>query len=320
MTDALVPVVNAEVLPLRQEEPSLESLGQSWLNFLDASPATVETYTKGVRQLFRYLREQGITRPVRDDLIAFKRSLSALKSTTVQTYMAATRKFFAWTEETGRYPNIAAHVKTGKVSRVFKRDYLTSSQSARLLSAVDRSTGKGLRDFAMLSLMLTTGLRTIEVVRANLEDLRTLGDDSVLYVQGKGRTDRTDYVRVEPHVEEALRAYLATRGEATGEAPLFASLSHHNAGERLTTRSVRRVVKARLAAVNLVSNRLTAHSLRHTAATLNLLEGGTTEETQQMLRHSNIATTLIYSHALERAKNESEHRVGKAIFSKLGQD
>ena len=65
----------------------------------------------------------------------------------------------------------------------------------------------------------------------------------------------------------------------------------------------------------LKSDRLTAHSLRHTTATLNLLNGGTPEETMQLLRHSNLNTTLIYSHTIERANNKSEERVAKAIFS-----
>ena len=82
----------------------------------------------------------------------------------------------------------------------------------------------------------------------------------------------------------------------------------------MTTRSVSRVAKDHLIEVGLESDRLTAHSLRHTAATLNLLNGATVEETQQLLGHANINTTLIYSHALERAKNNSEHRIAKAIF------
>ena len=82
----------------------------------------------------------------------------------------------------------------------------------------------------------------------------------------------------------------------------------------MTTRSISRVAKENLVAAGLESDRLTAHSLRHTAATLNLLNGGTVEETQQLLGHANIKTTLIYSHALERAKNESENRIAAAIF------
>jgi integrase/recombinase XerC len=82
----------------------------------------------------------------------------------------------------------------------------------------------------------------------------------------------------------------------------------------MTTRSISRIVKDRLIEAGFDSDRLTAHSLRHTAATLNLLNGGTVEETKQLLRHSNINTTLIYSHALERAKNDSENRIARAIF------
>ena len=62
------------------------------------------------------------------------------------------------------------------------------------------------------------------------------------------------------------------------------------------------------------SDRLTAHSLRHTAATLNLLAGGTLQETQQLLRHSSINTTTIYAHNLDRAQSKSEERIANAIF------
>jgi len=62
------------------------------------------------------------------------------------------------------------------------------------------------------------------------------------------------------------------------------------------------------------SDRLTAHSLRHTAGTLNLLNGGSLEDTQQLLRHSNINTTMIYLHHIDRAKNQSEERIAGALF------
>ena len=62
------------------------------------------------------------------------------------------------------------------------------------------------------------------------------------------------------------------------KAPLFGSIAHRNSGERMTTRSISRTAKERLIAVGLDSDRLTAHSLRHTAATLNLLNGGKAPE------------------------------------------
>ena len=82
----------------------------------------------------------------------------------------------------------------------------------------------------------------------------------------------------------------------------------------MTTRSISRIVKENMIRAGLKSDRLTAHSLRHTTATLNLLNGGTPEETMQLLWHSNLNTTLIYSHALERANNKSEERIAKIIW------
>lgn len=182
------------------------------------------------------------------------------------------------------------------------------------MGAIDRSTLKGLRDYAMLSVMVTTGLREISIVRADIGDIRTAGDAVALFYQGKGHEEKADYVKLAEPVEEAVRAYLKARGGADPKAPLFSSIANRNNGERMTTRSVSRVAKERLIAVGLESDRLTGHSMRHTAATLNLLNGGTVEETRQLLGHTNINTTLIYSHALERAKNNSEERIAKAIF------
>jgi integrase/recombinase XerC len=82
----------------------------------------------------------------------------------------------------------------------------------------------------------------------------------------------------------------------------------------LYTESISRIIKTHFRNVGMNSDRLTAHSLRHTAATLNLLNGGTLEETRQMMRHTSINTTMIYNHAIERAKNNSEKRTAFAIF------
>ncbi|OIL92423.1 integrase [Oenococcus oeni] len=111
-----------------------------------------------------------------------------------------------------------------------------------------------------------------------------------------------------------MRAYLKVRGSVEDAAPLFASTSNNNEGGRMTTRSISGIAKSALRRAGFDSSRLTAHSLRHTAATLNLLNGGSLEETQQLLRHRNLNTTMVYLHHLKRAKNQSEARIGNAIF------
>lgn len=292
-----------------------EEVFNSWTSFIDASPRTVETYSKALKQFFIYLQDKGIKKPQREDIVAYREYLSKdHKPTTVQSYLAAVKLFFQWTEQEKIYPNIAQRVKGAKLDTEHKKDYLTKKQVSKLLKAIDRSTLKGKRDYAMLSLMVTTGLRTVSIINANVEDIRAAGDATALYYKGKGHQEKATYVKLAEPVEEAIRDYLKARGRADGKEPLFTSTAHRNNGGRMTTRSISRVAKESLIDIGLDSDRLTAHSFRHTAATLNLLNGGTVEETQQLLDHKNINTTLIYSHALERAKNNSEKRIAKAIF------
>ena len=290
-------------------------LFERWTHFIDASPRTVETYTKSVKQFFLYLQDNGITRPQREDIIAYRTYLlQDHKPTTVQIYTESVKLFFQWLEQEGLYKNVALHVKGAKVDREHKKDALTTKQVQKLLTSIDRTCAAGKRDYAILSLMVTTGLRTVSIVEANVEDLRTADDHTVLFYLSKGHEEKSVYVKIAEPVEDAIRDYLKTRGKLDPKAPLFASAAHRNSGERMTTRSISRIVKERLADIGIDSDRLTAHSLRHSAATLNLRNGGTLEETQQLLGHKNVATTMIYIDELERSKNTSEERIAGVIF------
>lgn len=305
--------INKTELAISQEING--ELFNRWTSYIDASPKTVETYSKAIKQFFVYLTNNGIKCPQRDDILAYRDYLKVgHKATTVQSYLAAVKLFFQWTAQEGIYPNVADRVKGAKLDNRHKKDYLTTKQVNKLLEAIDRSTLKGKRDYALLSLMVTTGLRTISIINANIEDIRTVGDATALFYKGKGHDEKASYVELAEPVEAAIREYLAARGARSGAEPLFTSIANRNNGGRLTTRSISRIAKGSLINIDLNSDRLTAHSFRHTAATLNLLNGGTVEETQQLLDHANINTTLIYSHALERAKNKSEKRIAKAIF------
>jgi integrase/recombinase XerC len=92
-------------------------------------------------------------------------------------------------------------------------------------------------------------------------------------------------------------------------------LSNNSQGKRLSTRSISGIVKQRLKNAGFDSDRLTAHSLRHTAVTLSLIGGNTLQEVQQFARHENISTTQIYAHNLDRAKNRCEETISSSIFN-----
>lgn len=309
------------MLPQKQDAGNLQELQdisplfERFINFLDVSEKTQRTYSGALRQFSKFLEINGIRHPQREDVLSFRESLKVdHKAATVQIYIVAVRLFFRWTAQEGIYPNIADKLKGAKIEPGHKKDYLSSRQVRKILSCIDRQSAAGVRDYALLVLMVTTGLRTIEVSRADIQDMRTRGDSTVLYIQGKGRSERSEYVKVAGPAEDAIREYLKTRSDTKPDSPLFSSLSNKNREERLTTRSISRIVKQRLKNAGFDSDRLTAHSLRHTAATVNLLSGATLEETKQLLRHKSLNTTLIYDHELTREKNNSEQRISKAIF------
>lgn len=296
-------------------KPVTTSMMQDFINFIDAAPKTVETYTKAIKQFFRYLSFKGIDRPTREDVIAFREELKEEHAAaTVQNYMVAVRLFFSWANSRGLYPNVAENLKGAKISRGYKRDYLTSKQVKKVLSTIDTSTTQGLRDYAICSLMITAGLRDIEVRNLDIADMRTLGDFTVVYLLGKGRDEKAEYVKVVEPVENAIREYIKAAGLTNEKSPMFVSLSNNSKGSRMTTRSISRICKNALVTAGFDSSRLTAHSFRHTAVTLSLLGGKSLQETQQFARHSNINTTQIYAHNLDRAKNDCEETIAKAIF------
>lgn len=305
-------LAKASTLPA---DKGLTEAFKDYAAFLDAAPRTVQTYTGNIKQFIKWTAENGIAQPTRKDIIAYRDELKArYKPTTVQSYITALRLFFQWTAHAGIYPNIAEHIKGAKLEGGHKKDYLNASQMQDILERIDTKTAKGKRDYSIIAIMVTGGLRDIEVSRANIEDLKQLGGQTVLYLQGKGKDERTDYIKIVPEVERSLREYLRTRQKAKGKQPLFSSLSNNSKGQRLSAKSISSIVKQRLIEAGYNSDRLTAHSLRHTAVTLSLLGGLPLEEVQQFARHKSISTTQIYAHNLERAKNRSEDTIAGSIF------
>ena len=308
--------INNEIRIRTLEESNKQVVINEFIKFLDVSNNTVKTYQKSLRRLFNYLANNGVANPNRENIINFKRELESKgrKPSTIALYLAAARSFFAWTEQSGIYPNITIGVKAPKIDRGHKKDYFAASQIKRILNRIDRTDIEGMRNYAVMALMTTGGLRTIEITRADISDLRVVGGVPVLYIQGKGRTDKTEFIKLTPKVEGAIKAYLKVRGEVEAQAPLFSSVSKRNRGARLSTRTIRGLCKNAMIEAGFNSSRLTAHSLRHTAVTLALLVGQDLAEVQHFARHHNISTTQIYAHNIDRMNSLCEAVISNAIF------
>lgn len=279
---------------------------------LDASDKTRATYTRNLRPWRAFLESEGIgeTEATRETVLAYRAHLqdSGKSAATVNAYLCAVRAFYSWLESRRIYPNIAAGVKGQKRNANSPKDALTREQAAELLNEKPE-TLEGLRNFAIVNLMLRRGLRTVEVTRADIGDLRQVNGEAVLYVQGKGYADKGDFVILNDACLRPIYAYLEARGVSDDRAPLFASIGNRNRGGRMTTRTVSRIVKDAMRRAGISSARLTAHSLRHTAVTFALLGGATVQEAQAMARHASIQTTMIYAHNLDRMAAAAEHSI-----------
>lgn len=294
---------------------------------LDVAEQSLVTYRSNMNGYIRYLIEQGIERPSKKDILRYKEhlELSEKKNTTRRGYLVVVKMFYKYLEKRHIYPDIASEIKLPDIDKTHKKDNLTKDQVLKLLENPDLSTLNGRRDYAIILLMVTTGLRDIEVSRATIESIKPKGNEMVLYIHGKGKEGADLYVKLTKHTYEAITQYhdllredeLYTINE---KSHLFLNHSNRDRGNGLTTRSIRRIVKNHLKAIGLDSSRLTAHSLRHTAATLNLVSGGSVRETQQLLRHESITTTMIYTHDLDRENNMSEHRIEDFIFGESNEN
>ena len=216
------------------------------------------------------------------------------------------RKFFEWAESIKAYPNVAKGIKNPKQKRQFQKQALTEDKGRALL---DYFRGRGLRDYALINLLIRCGLRTIEASRALVGDLDVKGGRRVLWVHGKGRDSKDAFVVLTDKAYEPIRAYLEARGAVKADEPLFLSGCNRNQAGRLSTRAISRICKDGLKAIGLNEKAFTAHSLRHTTAVNILRAGGNLNDAQGVLRHSNPATTQIYTASINeeiRLRNPAE--------------
>ena len=168
------------------------------------------------------------------------------------------------------------------------------------------------RDYAIILLMVSTGLRSVEIRRAKLIDIKEVNAKKVLYVQGKGRLDKSEYIKLSNTVLESIDQYLAKRGDTSP----FLFISHFRHGNNINVSKafIYSILKKRAHACNLSHLSLYPHMLRHTAARLHLKSGGTLEETRMLLRHVHIETTLIYTLNSNAFDNKISKHVEDYIF------
>ena len=285
-----------------------------FIDYTDRKDSTVKGYITCIKQFALYLENNGITQPVRADIKAYRDYLesSTLAPGTQHQYLRAVKHFFRWTASEGLYPNIADNIHGAKVRHdVHKKDALQREDVKAIADSIDTSTEQGSRLYAMYMLCVICGLRTIEIHRADICDLKTVGGISYLYLQGKGHDDKDAPVMLIPEVKAAIDAYLQLRTDKyDAKSPLFVSTSNRSKGGRVATTTISTMLKQMLINAGYDSDRLTAHSLRHTSGTGAHKCGLDLYSVQHLMRHSDPATSEIYIHDDEHEKAEAKGRKG----------
>lgn len=242
------------------------------------------------------------------------------KPNTTAQYLRSVCQFFRWTAANNLYPDISANIHAPKVSHTtHRKEALTAPDVLRIEKSIEttaqerqeragqtakdtagriqRATEQGKRLYAIYLLTVNAGLRTIEISRANIKDLETKAGQTFLYIWGKGRTEPDQKKPIAPEVATAVKEYIKSRTDhPTGNSPLFVATGNRSGGRRLAPTTISTMLKKAMQGAGFDSERLTAHSLRHTAGTAVQEITGNLYTTQKYMRHASPATTEIYLH------------------------
>lgn len=284
----------------------LAELEESFVKYLDVDDLTLKAYRCGIDSLMRFLKDNNIKRPTRNEIISYRNMLREnYSSNTVNTYMIAVRALFKYLKIHNIYENITEDIKGAKYTTTPKKQVLSLEQTQQIYNSLIDA-----REKALFGLLITTGLRGIEVSRAKLEDIREHNGEIVLWIQCKKHDEKDEYVKLSPKVLEDIYNYVGSRTNGY----IFTSTSNHNTGGGVTTTTLRRIIKSIFKRFGLDSDSFSLHSMRRSSATIMYKQGKTIYDIQQVLHHISQNTTVRYINSITRNENNSELIVSNAVL------
>lgn len=286
----------------------------------DITATSLTTYKHVLMQFGMWCKEKKITTPTRMTILEYKAFLEnrRLSAFTKSLYIVLVRRFFSWTHENNMYPDVAHGIKTARTKqKSHHKDSLSLTDIKTLLAVIDTGTLQGKRDYALINLLIRTGLRIKEVASSELSDIELHHGSYRLWIQGKGRHGKDEFVILTDSTRIPLQEYITARGlKNTARVPLFASVSDKNFGKKLTTFSISRLIRQYYQKAGIKTKRVTAHSLRHTFGVLSMQAGASLHEVQLAMRHTAPSTTQIYLGDIERIKRlegAPEHKLSELL-------
>jgi integrase/recombinase XerD len=290
------------------------------MDFLAEHQGTQSTKKKYRENLEVFVRWVTINVPdVRNiklpELTAYKEWLekTGRSPATVVAYIVSVRQFFKYLYDEGIHEDVSRKLRAYNKDRSFRRKPLKPEQATQLLESIDQSTIIGRRDYAIINLMLRTGLREVEVTRLDMGDFHQYGASWQMRVQRKGQLIKNDTQGITLKTMDPLLAYFNERDQDNNE-PAFINYSRASNKDdlRMNPKTISYMVKGRLRAIGLDDPLLTGHSLRHTCACTAIKQGTDVFLVKALMCHKDIKTTMIYVEIME-AEVKLEGIAGKNI-------
>ncbi|WPF67132.1 MULTISPECIES: site-specific tyrosine recombinase XerD [unclassified Corynebacterium] len=266
-------------------------LAQTWLNHLAVerglSQNTLSNYRRDVQRYLDWL-DKPLSEVTKTDVEAYVADLQrgGLSTASAGRALVVARGLHRFGVEEGVLDVDVAREVSPPATGQHLPDTWTIEEVGKLLDSIPHETPVDLRDRALLELLYATGARISEVVALDVDDI-----DEMLVLTGKGSKQRM--VPVGGVALRAVEAYLV-RGRAAFQPRVHALLLNRRGG-RLSRQSSWAVLKGRAEAAGMKKH-ISPHTLRHSFAT-HLLEGGAdVRVVQELLGHSSVTTTQIYTH------------------------
>jgi integrase/recombinase XerD len=276
------------------------------------SPLTAETYILEIRALLGWLEKEGLEAALADPpslirYLEYRRTVDGIDPRSAAKAISALRSFFRFlADERIRKDNPAALLE--KPRRPFRLPETLPREAVEgILASVDTGNPRGIRDRTIYELIYSAGLRISEAVSLNLKDLDL--PSLTARVRGKGNKERL--VVFGAAAADWLKRYLAEARPLLARAHKGPALFIGGSGRRLSRKGIWKNYR-RLTLVLGTGSRI--HSLRHSFATELLAGGADLRSVQELLGHSDITTTQIYTHVDSGLLRESHRK----FLPKLG--
>lgn len=306
----------------------LEALSVQYLAEKTISNSTFKSYGFAFKHFINYLKANQINYAKTSDVIKYREIKRALGYSSAWIYiqLCALKGLYHYLSMNQRRFNLPVEyaydimvpIKNEMMKPRLNKPILSLKEAKHLIlhTKAIRKSFWHYRNHAIIYLMLTSGLRSVDILRAKREDYKSVDGVWRLYFPSNKNNANDDYVKLSKGAIEAMNDYLARRHD--DNPYLFITHQKGITKNPLSRMFFWDMFRSVLKDCGLENKGITPHCLRHTAAVVNLQRGGSVEATKKLLRHAEIESTLVYVRHLERLKDDSERQIEAYILKEEG--